>query len=34
MFISVVIAVGLVAFCAWVTAKVLRDDEDEYESKR
>lgn len=33
-FISVIIAVALVAFCAWVTWLVLKDDdEDDYGSK-
>ena len=32
--LSIIIAIGLVAFCAWVTYLVLRDDEDDYGSKR
>ena len=32
--ISIVLAIGLVAFCAWVTYLVLKDDEDDYGSKR
>ena len=35
--LSIIIAIGLVAlvvFCAWVTYMVLKDDEDEYGSKR
>jgi hypothetical protein len=32
--ISIVLAIGLIALCAWVTAKVFDDDEDIYGSKR
>ena len=32
--ISLIIAVGLVAFCSWVTYRLLKDDEDEYGSKQ
>ena len=32
--ISLIIAVGLVAFCGWAVNKVLGNDEDEYGSRR
>ena len=31
--ISIIAIIGLIAFCAWVTDKVLDDDEDIYGSR-